>query len=387
MCVVFYCRLDIAGTPSVDEDDCKDRFGHEHVCVDLDGYAGDPPYNPPGPPPEPDPGPDRRVCVRRCVPSATANPCNPEFACTPDSTRFNFKDAVCIDVACRDNHDCPVGVSNDRTCMSDADCNSGADEFCVLLHDSDDDGSLDIGACSVDGNCIMATGICGRHSLGDASASIGDPCQADVDCPVGGRCLNETVGTDDLDVAHRAPRNGYCTMLGCRFRAASGVSCPTGSACSHHFFAGGCTDLCDPADATGCRDDLDADGDPTGNGVPCDVVNGIVSACDWHGDFDCWDWGGWAFTANGLPVVGGGDAQICDYIGPVQSTCESISSGGQGCPGMAPTGNPADMDCRDPESGAPTSSNDPAGRCVDTTTSGDFCSNYGSFDINGDCMP
>jgi len=399
MCVVYGCNVDISGTLAINEESCHVAYGTDYVCVDLDGSFADDgePYNPPGQPDGQNANVDDNVCVQTCVPDDASNPCEPEFACRPDSTRYNFADAVCFGLACGTGSRacpeqfCPVTVSADDACTTDAACNTGAGEFCVLRRDTDDDGQLDIGACAVTGVCDAETGNCGQHCLGDAAAAVGDPCEADVDCSqCGGTCVVERDSIDDFGIVHRAPRNGYCTMMGCRFASATGVTCPAGSACDHFFFAGGCMDLCDPNDPTGCREDLDADGDPAGNGVPCDVANGVVTGCDWYGDYDCWDWGGWQFTAIGLPIIAGSDGQVCDYFGPVENDCENItnSSGGQGCPGMGPNGNPVNMDCRYAETGLPTTGNaDPSGRCLDLTGAGDFCSDYGSFDTAGECMP
>jgi len=368
ICAVFGCREDVFST-GTNEDSCFLDYGIDYVCIDLQGNV--------------DTNLADNVCVEKCTPSDTSNPCQSPFACTPFSVRFNFSDAVCIDLACTTGSDCPVTITDNMTCVSDFDC-PGATDFCELSVDTDGDGVFDIGACALPGVCDPDNGLCAPHSLGSASARIGDPCQADTDCTDGGTCVNQGVYVDLYFIWHQVPRNGYCTMFGCKFAGATGFDCPAGSACHNVFFAGGCMDLCDQEDPTGCRDDLDADGDPTGNGTPCDVAGGITTNCDWYADYDCYNWSGLQF-GNGLPVVDGPDSRICDYITPVQRTCVDFLPIG-GCPAVGPLGNSTAMDCRYPESGIPTpTGTDDFGRCLDTTTSGDLCPGF--FDFNGNCIP
>ena len=287
ICAVVGCDVDIWGDQAT-SNSCGERYS-DSVCIDVDGPFGDQaePYDREDYPDGQNANRMDNICVIMCTPSATSNSCDPHFACSADSTRFNFANPVCLGLACHTGYDCPVSITGNDACASDADCTlimSGS--FCDLRRDTDGDGTLDSGACALPGSCNVTTGACAVHFMGDPDASIGDPCQADVDCPVGGTCVVEELGTDELDRAYRAPRNGYCTLLGCRFPDATGVTCPAGSACGGWFFAGGCMDLCDPTDAAGCRDDLDQD-PTTANGIPCDVAGGVVTDCDWYGDFEC----------------------------------------------------------------------------------------------------
>lgn len=368
ICAVFGCREDNAAT-GTNEDSCRLDYGNDFLCVDIQGNE--------------DTNLADNICVQKCTPNDTANSCESPFACTPISRRFNFSDTVCIDLGCQVDADCPVSITNDVTCMSDADCPGGTD-YCVLANDTNDDGMLDIGACSEAGTCNTANGLCAPHSLGSPTGRVGDPCQADTDCPDGGTCVNEGPYTDVNGVIFRSPRNGYCTIFGCKYEDATGATCPAGTGCYTTFFAGGCMDLCDQENATACRDDLDEDADPTGNGTPCNVGMGITTNCDWYGDYECQDWAGFTFTGSGDQVVLGANGTICDYIGAQQRDC-SVFTGIGGCPAVAPVGNTTGMDCRFPRTGVQTTGASDDGRCLDTTTSGDLCP--GSWDVNGNCIP
>jgi len=310
MCVVFGCNVDLGGTASVDEESCRLLFGPDFVCVDLDGFFADDgePYSPPVSSEGQNANLDDNVCVPTCVPRDDGNDCESEFACAPDSTRYNFADAVCLALACRENDDCPTDMA-----------------------------------------CDLLRAVCEPMGLGDPMASVGDPCLSDLDCPPGGSCLTEEDVLDDMgQVVRRQPRNGYCTILGCRFvDTLPGSACPMGTACDHFFFAGGCVRNCDPVDAAGCRANA------------CDPAGALTTGCDWLGDYECLDWSGFAFTAIDLPVVAG-DGKICDHL--------SIS----GC------NDPLDcmgaVSCTDPETGAPSTD----GLCLDATGCGPPCSTNGA---------
>jgi hypothetical protein len=365
LCLLPGCRVDLP-TLTINEDTCHIERGSAYVCIDIDGEP-DPgePYHLPDQPDGQNADLSDNVCVRKCTPSDGTNECDTGVACAPETTRYHFAQPVCFAAPCESGRDCPVTVGPPRGCASDRDCSNGA--FCAP----------DRGACAIPGVCDAGSGICGPGPVGSAFAAIGDPCRSDIDCPVGGACLSASWPRVSLSEGDTAPRNGYCTRLGCRFSGTlSGRTCPSGSACNNFYYGGGCQRLCDPADPGGCR------------GNDCDPARGLVSGCDWFGDFDCWDWGGWIFTIDNLPVVSGSDGQVCDYIGPVFNSCQEIydQSSQQGCPEMAPTGNPVSMDCRDAETAAPTLNDaDSAGHCLDLTSSGPPCSDYGRF-CNGECV-
>jgi hypothetical protein len=380
MCVVYGCTVDLFGTGGINEESCHVDYGAGYLCIDLDTAYGDTaePYDPPGGFPD---GQNAdlsdNVCVQTCTPQSAANDCDPNFACLPDSTRYNAGTAICFGLPCQNGNDCPVTVSQNDACTTSTDCNTGAGQFCVLLIDTNGDGTVDTGACAVAGTC-NSSGLCAPHTMGNASAQIGDPCASDIDCPNGSTCLQPgpdiLLPVTDVPPAPRAPRNGYCTILNCRFASTMpGFACPAGTECNLAFFAGGCERACDPADATGCR------------GNDCDPAGGTTTGCDWFGDFDCYDWSTWTFVG-GAPLVSGSGV-VCDYWGPTMHSCESFSAfGGSGCPAVAPSGNPNAMDCYDVESGVPTADDaDPAGRCLDTTPSGPPCGQFGSL-VNGECV-
>jgi hypothetical protein len=306
MCVVFGCHVDLTPTASVNEESCRLLYGSAFVCVDVDGAFADDGETSTSQGQNADLSDN--VCVPKCVPRADGNDCNPEFACAPESTRFDFVDAVCLTLSCPDHADCPPG----RTCDT-------------------------------------VRGVCVPSSPGDPAARIGDPCGNDDECPPKGTCLLEAPVQDEAgQVVKLAPRNGYCTILGCRFvDTLPDLACPAGSACDNSFFAGGCLRNCEPADAAACR------------GLSCDPGAALTDGCDWLGDFECVDWAGWGFTGTGIPVVVG-DTKVCDYLFDAIRSCD------QGCA----TGST----CTDPATGTPS----PDGVCLDGTTSGPPCATNGA---------
>jgi hypothetical protein len=378
MCVIFGCSVDLPTEPAV-EDSCGPTFGVDYVCIDLDGEFGDLAeiYDPPAYPDGQNANLADNVCLPTCTPRSASNDCAAEFACAPDSTRLHFDGAVCYFPACLGGADCAVTVAPPGSCLVDPDCDTASGEFCTGVQDLDGDGTLEVRACARGGDCNPQNGLCDPHALGSPSSAIGEPCASDADCPDGGTCVLEAPVLDTFGaVVTRAPRNGYCTKLGCRFAATlPSAACPAGSECNHNYYAGGCQPACDVGDPWGCRNH------------DCDPGSGLTARCDWFGDLDCYDWSAWAF-GNGLPMVAGPTGIVCDYDGPVFHTCEDMFylSGGVGCPGVAPAGNPAAMDCWDVETATPLADGaDPAGRCVDTTTAGPACSDYGRF-CDGFCV-
>lgn len=371
MCVIFGCGVDLP-SDGIDEESCGTDYGAAYVCVDLDGEFGDAaePYDPPTWPAGQNANLADNACLVKCVPKDAANDCAPEFSCAADSTRLHFDGAVCYFVACQGGADCAVTVSPPGSCAIDLDCDTAGGQFCTGVQDLDGDGTLEVRACALGGECNPQNGLCDPHALG-AGTAIGAPCAFDADCPDGATCVLEAPVYDTLGgIVTRAPRNGYCTKLGCRFAATlTSAACPPGSECNHNYYAGGCQPACDVGDPWGCRNN------------DCAPSSGLTAGCDWFGDLDCYDWSGWTFSS-GLPMIGGPTGIVCDYDGPVFNTCEDMwfRTGGIGCPGVAPVGNPAGMDCWYFESATPAPTNDdPFGRCLDTTTSGPACSDYGQL--------
>jgi len=378
LCTIFGCSVDLP-TAGVDEESCSTTYGAAYVCVDLDGSVSDPlePYDPPTFPDGQNADLVDNVCLERCTPREDGNDCHPAFACAPDSTRLHFGGGVCYFVACADGTDCPVTTSAPGTCAVDGDCDTGAGEFCTGVQDLDGDGALEVRACAERGTCNPDNGLCDPHALGAPAATIGDPCAFDTECPDGSTCVLEAPVYDtEGSIVALVPRNGYCTKLGCRFDSTlTSATCPIGHECNQNYFAGGCQPSCDVNDPWGCRNN------------DCDPGSGLTSGCDWFGDLDCYDWSGWSFPS-GLQMVRGPTGIVCDYDGPGFNTCEDIwyASGGLGCPGVAPVGNPAAMDCRDRETAALTVDDaDPLGRCLDVTSSGPVCADHGRF-CDGVCV-
>ena len=356
MCVLRGCRIDVWQTDA-EEENCGVLVAEGYTCIDLDTIFGfdNEVYSPPGRLEGQNEDLTDNFCVPTCTPRSDGNDCDAEFACRPNSTQWNFVDAICFNMACLDGSDCPITVTDQDTCVTDLDCDTSAGQFCVIdpTHDTD----LDRGACAVPGVCNGVTGLCERHALGDPAAALGDPCLADTDCPIGGTCVAERDVKDQWGyVVGRTPPNGYCTVLGCRFGdTLPDSACPVGTACSNHFLAGGCVQNCGVGDPQGCRNNA------------CDPGSGLTAGCDWLGDYECTDWSGWAFR-NGLPIVVGNPV-VCE---PYPHTC---SPSYPDCP----TGT----QCLDRETGAPSSS----GLCLDATSSGPPCATHGNGALcEGSCV-
>jgi hypothetical protein len=302
MCVIAPCRTDDLAT-AVDEDDCRRAHGPEFVCVDLDATS--------------DTSLLDNACVPVCTPRADGNDCEPEFACDPASTRFNFVDAVCLTLACPNPRSCPDGFE-----------------------------------------CRELSGLCVRSATGNPSAAIGDPCATDDDRPLAANCLEENRFEATDGEVLRFPRNGTCTILGCRFaETLPDFACPAGTACYTAFFAGACMRTCDTADPAGCR------------GRGCDPAGAVIDGCDWLGDYECIDLTNTVWLANDLPVVVGDDP-ICDYLWRTDCNAALVC--------------PAGRTCTDKLTGAGATE----GVCLDATVSGPPCVTIGADGgfCDGECV-
>jgi hypothetical protein len=228
---------------------------------------------------------------------------------------------------------------------------------------------LDAGAghCARPGNCDLASGLCGAHSLGTATAQVGDPCTDDTDCAGNMRCMMEidqsqyrkassmyctqddeccsgrcdfgacTVGLCTVD-----NRNGYCTIPGCYFSSTLTLrACPSGSTCNTLYAGGLCQKTCNLSTSGECR------------GYSGDL----------YGDYECRAWnnisiGGVAVTAS--PVCEPGTSLGCEFFDGTTLDCSDVGG----------VSNPTAMDCRDLSGFVLSDSFSPTGYCFDTTASG-----------------
>ncbi len=306
------CTGDDPGTPLINEDSCPNGY----LCASF-AYTTKTYY----------------YCLKRCEPSLTKNDCpaTSNRACHPSSTRYGDLDvAVCWYLKCTDGKDCPV--FSDKKCVLDSECTSVAtDAFC--------DTSRYL--CARPGKC-EASGLCGAHTYGKATAKVGDPCKTDFDCPANGSCLTESNDPSGIGVSWR---NGYCSIAGCSFaKTLTSQTCPTGSTCNYLFYGGLCNKTCKLETAADCRN----------------------NPLDKGGDYECYAWNNLVIGSTNVtaePVCLNAASQTCDSLG-TKLTCANL--GGE-------NGNPTKMDCRDRFTGVvKTNKADPAGVCLDDTASGTF---------------
>ncbi len=304
------CISDDPNTPLVSEDDCPAGY----LCTVFNFSGVDYPY-----------------CLQECSPSLTDNPCPPtgKRTCHPLSRQYTDSDKmICWYRACQDGVDCPV--QSDIPCTSDGVCTAWeSDAFC----------DLDDNLCARPGNCTPG-GLCGPHTLGAATAAVGDPCDSDFDCPGAGSCFMEQVG-EGPGVAYR---NGYCVTTGCfAAKYVSEFACPSGSACNTLYYSGICFKTCDLADADGCR--------------------GYEG--DRGGDYECYAW------QNLVTDIGPVSPEPICMTAPYQDCYQDSES--LDCSSLGDeNGNPTNMTCRDRFTGAETVDTDPNGICMDDTSSGPF---------------
>lgn len=306
------CTGDDPGTPLINEDSCPNGY----LCASF-AYTTKTYY----------------YCLKKCTPSLTKNDCpaSSNRACHPSSTRYgDLEVAVCWYLKCTDGKDCPV--FSDTKCVIDSDCTSiAADAFC--------DSSRYL--CARPGKC-EASGLCGNHSYGKATAKVGDPCKNDFDCPPNGECLNEVADPNGIGVSWR---NGYCTIPGCSFATSlTNAACPTGSTCNHLYYGGLCNKTCKLDAATDCRN----------------------NSADKGGDYECYAWNNLVIGSTNVtaePVCVNAASQTCDSLG-TKLTCASLGT---------ESGNTTNMDCRDRYTGVVKANKaDPNGVCLDDTASGPF---------------
>jgi hypothetical protein len=318
------CVVDNPATTLTNEDTCPGQPENRCVNVPMSGGGSLP------------------LCLQRCSPTLGSNTCKGAIDCTLEAGRaLNTLGATyCLFPGCTADSDCLVTL--DETCATDGSVScqtTGA--TCTPLQSG---GTA--GICTMPGVCDVASGICdartSKPTLFTASASVGDTCDADVDCGANMRCEREFVRSG---VTHS--RNGYCTIDGCSFSSLSSAQCPTGSTCNRGYLSGVCQRSCTLGSATSCR----------GNNN------------DRFGDYECRDWSN--LTLGGTPLSAG---PVCDF-GDGLSCNEAASVDPTNvCALVGDTTNSTNMRCRDALTGADLSQSGgqfPAtGFCFDDTASG-----------------
>jgi len=338
------CAPDDPSTPLINEDSCplvNSRCGK----VALTG------------------GTTANFCFKTCSPKLGSNDCQGGLSCDPRSgAAIGLYDvAVCMFYGCTTGADCPVTTSTTCTTTSPTSCATG--ETCLALTG----GSTD-GYCAKAGQCDLPSGLCNVHTLGQATAKVGDPCKDDTECAGNMHCLMQIdwstyrkkggqsctdnsdccsgtcqLGTCTSGLCTVDHRNGYCTISGCAFSSTLTIrACPTGSDCNHLYSSGLCQKSCSLATASDCR----------GN------------TADLLGDYECRAWNNLSLgyvqiTQN--PVCDFGPAIACDVFG---------SSSTLSCASLGEQSNPTNMTCRGLDNSIKANAKDPNGFCLDNTASG-----------------
>ena len=338
------CTPDDPSTPLQDEDSCPEPYHNTCASIALAG------------------GTSKDYCLRTCSPKLGSSDCSGGLACHPHSGALVglFDEAVCLLYGCASGADCPVLTFT--TCDTNTTpCASGQTCIPVL-------GGQTAGHCAKAGVCDAASGLCQAHTLGLATASVGDPCRDDTECGGAMQCMMEVdlakyrkqylaSCTDDDECCSGScqagactqglctvnNRNGYCTVAGCTFAGTLPLrACPAGSACSTLYSGGRCLRTCSLTSAATCR------------GEPADLL----------GDYECRAWnnltlGGTAITS--APVCEPGPGMTCDIFG---------SSSTLDCSAVGNSSNTTQMTCRGLDNKVKTNLKDPTGFCLDNTSSG-----------------
>lgn len=339
------CTPDNAKTPLVNEDTCAALPGQQNkVCGKVPVTGGG----------------TKDYCLHRCNPFIGCNECAAGVACEPASGDAvglpNL--AVCLYEGCTKNSDCPVttGVACDTVAKN---CPTGS--LCEALVS----GSTD-GMCAKPGACDVTSGLCSKHTLGKATAQVGDPCKSDLDCAgnmtcylehhefkylkaagvacsgdsqcCSGSCKSNKCATGRPCIVRH--RNGYCGVRGCKFdQSLTIAACPSGSHCNKGYAAGICQRACDLSKTVDCRNN-------TG---------------DYFGDYDCRSWD--QVTIGGVKMSQGA---VCDF--GYGLPCSRLTSPATCAVVGLPT-NSTTMSCRTLQNQT-LASNSPEGFCLDNTASG-----------------
>ncbi len=313
-------------------------------------------------------GSTSNYCFHACSPKLGASDCASGGSCQPGSTGLTGKPnkAVCLWPGCKKDLDCPVLTATACDTKTPS-LTCGASEVCVAISST---GSTS-GRCAKAGKCDLASGLCATHSLGSATAKVGDACSDDTQCGGNMFCQLElnmaalgkkggATCSDDAECCSRTctsgkcaaglcvveNRNGYCTLAGCAFASTLGIrACPAGSTCNLFYTTGLCQKTCTLGTTSSCR------------GYSKDLL----------GDYECRSWDN--LTIGGLLVTSG---PVCDF-GP-SMPCNLLQSSSLDCTSVGDesgsVSNPTKMSCRGLDGKALSNVYDPLGYCLDDTSSG-----------------
>lgn len=308
------CTPDDPQTPLVNEDSCKFNY----ACADVAQ------------------GGFQFACLLRCDPTLGKNVCESGIACDPTTNQMTFSldSAFCAAPACKSGSDCPVrGAVPCQVGSPNACAGQPPNVFCAPDLPGATSGP---GRCSTAGVCDLTSGLCAPHTQGTPSAKVGDPCKSDRDCGDRMLCLFEQSDASGRTVQ----RNGYCSIDGCA--AANTLkqrACPGNATCNLLYPGGRCFRKCDHQKAGSCR-----------GHVP-----------DQLGDYECYGWNNLAI--GGQQVAGDASCEPAIY------TCDFFGGSGIDCSVLGLQGNPTNMRCRNPQTGATLPPTSPAGVCLDDTSS------------------
>jgi len=349
------CTPDNLYTPLVNEDTCPGATTtRTSVCgsISLTG------------------GTKTNFCFKTCSPKIGSNDCASPIYCHPRSGAAvgQYSLAVCLySGGCTKNTDCMV--TNGKACDTVSNKCTGTGETCQALTTN---GTA--GMCTVAGVCDTTSGLCNKHSLGKATAKVGDPCKSDLDCGNTMTCFVEFDESKHLAKASQvcksgsdccsgtctggfcatgAPcrkrnRNGYCSISGCSFAKTFTIAaCDSGSVCNSLYSGGICQKSCKLKSTTGCRGYSSTSG----------------SVVDYLGDYECRAWNN--LSIGGTAIV---PNPVCDF--GYTMPCDMLSGSSLDCSSVGLTSNPTNMGCRGTDNKVKTSKWDPTGLCLDNTACG-----------------
>jgi len=355
------CTLDDSSTPLVNEDSCPELS--KNRCVDQSDTT------------TPDPW-----CMQLCDPKLGTNTCSTGLSCIPWIGPYLgvYDKSICFFEGCKTDAECPVST-NTKCSIAAKDCPTG--QTCTTYLGTTVTG--DEGRCQLPGKCDTVSGLCTDHTLGKATAKIGDACKDDRDCGNNMECAMEMdrtkyqkktgeACTDDMQCCSGSCnatskkcdsgacivsyRNGYCTMSDCAFsKTLTSRACPTGSLCFKWYPGGRCYKGCDMTKAGDCR----------GN------------ASDLFGDYECRNYGAYfadpSDSTLATPLLAGPVCETGAYI-PCDSFASSTTkhdcsiAGTYDSKGTAT--NTTNFKCRSYDNKVLTNNYDPDGLCLDDSGSG-----------------
>lgn len=127
---------------------------------------------------------------------------------------------------CREGYECTLV---DEVCMPGCTTASQDDDCCQYWTDDDGDFIVEAGEFDAVPNCTLTCNADSSRCVnpGDESASWGDSCLYDQDCPAESFCVRERDQDGDDTTPETVWPNGYCARLGCDL---PGRECDVGAA-------------------------------------------------------------------------------------------------------------------------------------------------------------